>query len=463
MKGASDRANRRPRLSSLRARLIASHVLVILLALALVLVMSAGFLRRYEERAEIARLRELAEPLAVEAGTFGLLSDDAGRARTIVLSVFQDQADQLELRILLIRPDDAQVVLDTDGTRSLRGQALTGYAHEIRPLAAQERERLEVDSTVASSSEADDPLSGNRVVLAAVGEARLILVLAAPPDRVPLVARFLPPLLLVASISLAVASLAGLLLSRRIAAPVNRLTRAADEMASGRLEQRVAGEDVDEIGRLVASFNSMSHTVAQTDRIQREFLATIAHELRTPLTSIQGYTVALRDGVIESQPDVERALVTIERETGRMASLIRQLHDLARLESGQARLTMQPVDVQSLFARVTERFASAAERRQIEFLIDSPRDLRVLGDEERLVQALSNLVANALRHTKPTGHVTLAGIPVASPDATTSSRVRLTVQDTGEGILPEQLPRIFDRFARGEQTGDGFGLGLGLG
>ncbi|MGH2531182.1 MAG: sensor histidine kinase [Thermomicrobiales bacterium] len=424
--------------------------------------MSAGFLRRYEERAEIARLRELAGPLAIEAGTFGLLGADSGRARLIVATVLRDQAEQLDVRLLLVRPDDDRIVLDTASAGSLFGQALTGYDEEISSLVGQERGRWEVDTVVADQPDADDPLAGNRVVLAAGAEARLILVLAAPPDRLPLVARFLPPLLLVAGISLAVASIAGLLLSRRIAAPINRLTHAADDMATGRLEQRVAGEGSDEIGRLVASFNSMSHTVAETDRGQREFLATIAHELRTPLTSIQGYAVALRDGVIESEPDVDRALATIGRESDRMASLIRQLLDLARLESGQARLTMQPVAVQALLARVVERFAPETARRQIEVTADAPADLRVLADEERLVQVVSNLVANALRHTPAGGRVALTGAPAASGDGTTSPGVRLTVQDTGEGIPAEHLPRIFERFARAETTGDGFGLGLAI-
>lgn len=459
---AEPKIKRRPFLASLRARLVASHVFVILLALALVLIMSAGFLRRYEERAEIARLRELAEPLAVEASTFAQVDAERDRVRARLDELLVDQANQLNVRLLLIAADSALVIFDSDEARSLRDQRLSAYADAIASVTSGDRPRLDIETLRASPPGDADPLARYRVVLAAGGQSSIVLAIAAPPNRFPLIGRFLPPLMVVAGISLAVASGAGLWLSRRIAAPVNRLTRAADDMASGHLEQQVAGGGADELGRLVASFNAMSHKVAETDRIQREFLATIAHELRTPLTSIQGYALALRDGVAESEQDVDRALATIGQESERMASLIRQLLDLARLESGQARLTMAPLAVEPLLARVAERFALDAEQQGIALAADAPLDLRITGDEERLVQILSNLVGNALHHTPAGGRISLTGAPVASADGATAPRVRVTVDDTGAGIPPERLTTIFNRFERGEGPGDGFGLGLAI-
>jgi two-component system sensor histidine kinase BaeS len=259
-----------------------------------------------------------------------------------------------------------------------------------------------------------------------------------------------------------VASLAGYLLSRRIAAPVNRLTNATQSMAEGQLEQDVPGEGPDELGRLVAGFNAMSRRVAATARSQRDLLANVAHEIRTPLTSVQGYALALRDGVIEDASEQERALTTIGRESERMASLIGQLLDLARLESGQTRLTLRPVAVDSLLERVAERFQPAATHKGVTLLVDGRTTLAVQGDEGRLVQVLSNLVDNAIRHTPSGGHVKLEISP-RSIDGRGSAGVRFTIADTGEGISPDRLPRIFGRFARGDGTdGAGFGLGLAI-
>jgi signal transduction histidine kinase len=206
----------------------------------------------------------------------------------------------------------------------------------------------------------------------------------------------------------------------------------------------------------------MSRRVAATSRSQRELLANVAHELRTPLTSVQGYAQALRDGVIEDRAEQERALTTIGRESERMANLIGQLLDLARLESGQSRLKLRPVAAANLLDRVAERFQPAASRKGIVLHVAGGTGLTIQGDEDRLVQILSNLVDNALRHTPGGGHVKLE----AASNLVLNGRaadIRLTVADTGEGIPPDRLPHIFDRFDRGASaTTDGSGFGLGL-
>jgi signal transduction histidine kinase len=209
----------------------------------------------------------------------------------------------------------------------------------------------------------------------------------------------------------------------------------------------------------------MSHRVAATSRSQRELLANVAHELRTPLTSVQGYAQALRDRVIDDAAETERALVTIGRESDRMASLIGQLLDLARLESGQTRLTLRPVGVAPLVERVADRFRPAAAVKAVTLHVDAAQSLIVAGDEGRLVQILSNLVDNAIRHTPNGGHVKIAVAAGPPAPGIPSPGVRLTVADTGEGIAPERLPRIFDRFERGDrenQDRTGFGLGLAI-
>jgi signal transduction histidine kinase len=228
-------------------------------------------------------------------------------------------------------------------------------------------------------------------------------------------------------------------------------------MAAGNLEQRVSATGQDEIARLVESFNAMSRQVATTYRSQRQLLADVAHELRTPLTSVQGYARALQDGVVEAGPERARVLATISRESERMSALIAQLLDLARLESGQTRLNVAPVVVDGLFQRAMERFRTAAHVKGVVLTAQADPEVAVAGDDGRLLQILSNLLANAIRHTADGGLVSLTA--EREGDA-----IRVEIHDTGEGISPERLPHIFDRFERGDNrdASSGFGLGLAI-
>jgi signal transduction histidine kinase len=446
---------------SLRARLIVSHAFVILLALALVLLFSAAYLRRYESTVERARIEQLSDTLTISANY--LAKQPLTSANQQRIEAIDALAAEQNVR-LLVFGRAGQVLYDSDEKYSLTGQILPGYGPPVRTLVRQSALRSGVQRHWITPS-GNDPLSGNLVLLGAGGPGAQgkALAIVVPPKRFPLLARYLPRLLLVAAISLAIASLAGYLLSRRIAAPVDRLTVAANSMAEGRLEQEVAGEGPDELGRLVATFNTMSRRVAATARSQRDLLANVAHELRTPLTSVQGYALALRDGVIEDRAERERALATIGRESERMANLIGQLLDLARLESGQTRLNLRPVATAPLLDRVGERFQPLASQMGVSLHVAGDTRLGIQGDEDRLVQILSNLVDNAIRHTPPGGHVKLEATSNLVLNGRTASEIRLTVADTGVGIPPERLAHIFDRFDRGTlDSADSSGFGLGL-
>jgi signal transduction histidine kinase len=313
-------AGRRPLFLSLRARLIASHSFVILLALAFVLLISAAYLRRYETVYERERIEQVSKTLTISTNFLTQSRLTAVKDRRI--DAIDALAAELDIRLIVFRRD-ALVLYDSDEVDNLTGQYLAPYATPIRLLL----DRVDAGGGLYETwvdPPADDPLAGQLVLLSAGGPGRQgrPLAIVAPPRRYPLLAQYLPRLFLVAGLSLAAASIAGYALSRRIAAPVDRLTQAANAMAQGNLEQQVPDEGPDELGRLVTSFNTMSRQVAATSRSQRELLANVAHELRTPLTSVQGYAQALRDGMIEDDADAERALTTIGRESDRNSSIL---------------------------------------------------------------------------------------------------------------------------------------------
>lgn len=250
---------------------------------------------------------------------------------------------------------------------------------------------------------------------------------------------------------------------RRVAIPLADIMEAADAVAAGNFDVRVPEHGSREFRQLAHSFNRMTEELARTDQQRRNLTADVAHELRTPLHIIQGNLEGILDGVY--QPTPEHLEATLE-ETRQLARLVEDLRTLSLAEAGELPLRRELVDVGDLLADVVTSFGGQAENAGIELRHsgcgarngDAP--LLVEGDAGRLDQVLSNLVANAIRHTPPGGTVALAAIPV-------DGRVQITVTDTGEGIAPADLPFVFDRFwranrARTHTGGAESGLGLAI-
>lgn len=262
-------------------------------------------------------------------------------------------------------------------------------------------------------------------------------------------------------LALAMPALAGLVARRAvrdIATPLASVMAAADRVAEGDLSVRVPGQGPGDFGRLAQSFNRMIEELERADQQRRNLTADVAHELRTPLHIIQGNLEGILDGVYE--PTSEHINTTLD-ETRTLARLVDDLRTLSLAEAGQLPLTREPVDVAELLADVSTSFSGQAEAAGIVLHVETEGELlTIVGDVGRLDQVLSNLLANALRYTSAGGVITLLAQP-------TDGGVRIVVRDTGEGIPPEDLPYIFDRFWRGDRSrshagGAGSGLGLAI-
>ncbi len=251
--------------------------------------------------------------------------------------------------------------------------------------------------------------------------------------------------------------------SRRFTSPLSETMKAADALAEGDLSARVAVQGSGEFRHLARSFNHMAEALETADRQRRELLADVAHELRTPLTIIQGNLEGLRDGVYQATPE-HLDLVLDEAET--LGRLVDDLRLLTLAEAGQLPLDVQDLDVAQLLADVRDALAARAGEAGIDLVVEAGDDLPPLaGDPQRLGQVLTNLLTNALRHTPAGGRVTLGAEAFAGNGLPPA--VRLWVADTGEGIAAQDLPRIFDRFWRGDparshEAGAGMGLGLAI-
>lgn len=250
-------------------------------------------------------------------------------------------------------------------------------------------------------------------------------------------------------IAVLLAAAAGWFVSREITRPLRILTTTTTRMSAGDLAARAEVRRRDEVGILAASFNQMADRIQETVTTLQRFVADAAHELHTPLT-------ALRTNLeLASSDTSSAALHRAHEQVIRMQRLTDDLLELSRIE-GQPSASMPPVDLLAVIRPVAEVFASRAEQADIDYTVDVPAALpAVRGRADQLACVLTNLLDNALKFTDSGGAVSMA---VRQGGAA----VELVVQDTGIGILPDDLPLLFERFRRGHNAAAYPGSGLGL-
>jgi signal transduction histidine kinase len=249
---------------------------------------------------------------------------------------------------------------------------------------------------------------------------------------------------------------------------LKRLQDATVRIGAGNLSARASEHGGDEVAELAHSFNQMAEDLSSraialetSNRVRRQLLADVSHELMTPLTAMRGYleTLSMQDLSL-NQDTNKRYLDIVDDETRRLERLVGDLLDLARLEGGGLELQRGTVQTELLFERVAARHEQELQKRQINLMQNiQPEATKILGDSDRLEQALQNLTTNALRHTPNGGEISLTA---KRHDATT---VALTIHDNGPGIPAEHLPLIFERFYKADasrQARGGSGLGLSI-
>jgi len=285
--------------------------------------------------------------------------------------------------------------------------------------------------------------------LSVVGATFLFWTLATAlgaPDLAGNIARGLALLVVVYGFLFAARSL------RRLAAPVGDVIEAVGRVAEGDLSTRVRVRGSRDGRALARAFNAMTSRLEAGEEQRRRLLADVSHELRTPLSVVQGNLEALVDGV---HPADEAHLAAILDETKVLSRLVEDLRTLSLAESGALALHREAVDVGALVRETVESFASQAEPAGVSLEAHVSGVLPLVdADPVRAGEILANLVANALRYTPPGGTVSVA----ANAEA---DGVAIEVRDTGAGIAPERIDRIFDRFYKSPES-RGAGLGLAI-
>ncbi len=444
---------------SLRSRLLISYIVIIATVLILVtlalLAISAAQTTRI-----LPTLRQLG---AVAQGTRRELARaiDQGEALPGLRLALEETAREQNTRILLINQSTGLIVFDS----LTEGESWTGTRLEnvVRPRG--EFANLDPNLPVGRYRAPDG--SSWLVYPQPAGERggqRFLFLFAQPEPTVLQFFRqnFARPLFFAGLVAFILSILLAALIARSVTRPLKSLMAASESMAQGDYDQQISAGGPEEVKRVAVSFNVMAAQVAASQVAQRDFVTNVSHDLKTPLTSILGWSQALIDGTADESGEKRRAYGVIHNEATRMERMVAQLLDLARIESGQLTLAQETVDLRSLLGEVERSFSLAAQEKGVSMSLDVQDVHTVTGDADRLSMAIGNLVANALAHTPAGGTVHLGLRPYGLRE------VEILVQDSGEGIPPDELDRIFERFyqvdksrsSRPEQRGSGLGLAI---
>ncbi|BHH83626.1 sensor histidine kinase [Desulforhopalus sp. 52FAK] len=258
--------------------------------------------------------------------------------------------------------------------------------------------------------------------------------------------------------ALGLAIILSYLLTRRVLRPLSQMTAITKEIAAGKFSLRAEVTTNDEVGELGYAFNSMADSLEQIEQLRKTMVADVAHELRTPLTNLRGYLEALNDEVIPPTPETFQML---QQENLRLVHLVENLQQLARADAARAYLKREKISLRELVMQMVELQIPNFSKKEIEMSTPaSEKEYWVMADPDKILQALRNLVENCWKYTEIGGRVVIDISPV-------KSGVKVDFQNSGPGILEEDLPYVFERFFRADKSrsrgaGDAGGAGIGL-
>jgi two-component system OmpR family sensor kinase len=397
----------------LRSRIFLGVTATVLVSLVVTVVAGALLTRRSLEESGLRALERQVELIAAQRANDSEPDTETALGRFLA-------TDQQRLAILT--PAQAALLLPPSGAARIRAGAPASGSVDVR---------------------------GERFLYAARRSGDEAIVLLRPAERQtsdwwP----FVVGLALAALVGAALAAIVAWVLSRAVAQPIARVAGASAELASGERPAPLPVSGPPEVARLATSFNDLSDELARTQEAERAFLLSVSHELKTPLTAIRGHAEALDDGVLEPAA----AGAVIDREARRLERLVGDLLDLGRLRRRSFSVGTTRVDLGEVAIAAFERHEPAARSFGVALHVLAEPDAVALGDPDRVLQALSNLVENALRTTPRGGAVRL----IAGPG-------RLEVIDDGPGFEEADLPHAFERFYLYDRASDGRRVGTGLG
>lgn len=354
------------------------------------------------------------------------------------------------LRGLMTRERQAALLRDA-------AEAFEAYARAVeearRLLGAGRRQQALQHAETTARPPAEQVLRS----LQALAEATHAAALAARAEAARLETRTWTGVITAFLAAVGLALLGAGLLAQRLTRSLRTLSSATAAVATGQFREPVHVTGRDEIADLASAFNAMGARLRELDELKETFLATVSHELRSPLTSIREGAQLLREEVSGPlSPKQARLVSIIELSSGRLLRLVNQILDFSRLRAGMLPIRREPVDLATVTRRAVDELRPHATEVGVALAVERVgEDFRAWGDDDRLIQVVVNLVANAVKFTGRGGRVVARVVDVGR-------ELELQIEDTGIGIPPESLPHIFDWYRQGHRHQGGTGIGLAV-
>lgn len=429
--------------NSLRTRLWLSYTLLIGLVL---LVVGIGVTFAVI-RSDLPLRQAINNLQLFQVGILPRLQNAADMEPRLLQTVLTNQGGKVNGRVLVFNAQ-SQLVAD-----SLAGQGI--------PLP-------DIMDSLEEASAADSLLSykdnNNKIwyySVHAVNKAHYI-VLAVQRPRLPLLTilrdEFVGPMVQAGLIAMLVSFILSILMTRWVTSPLNTITKEARQVIAGEAHP-IPLKGPKEVRNLARSFNEMAMRVQKSRSSQQDFIANVSHELKTPLTAIQGFTQAILDGTVTSAKEIHNAVSVIADESERMHRLVLELLALARLDGGMDEFSKERIAVNPLVTASAKKFGPLAKKSNIKIQVDGKaQNDYILGDADRIMQVLNNLMDNAIKFTPHGGTIQLH-------TGCSDGMLIIKIKDSGLGVPQEEQEKIFERFYQVEKSrpgGSGRGVGLGL-
>ena len=255
---------------------------------------------------------------------------------------------------------------------------------------------------------------------------------------------------------LSISAFSGLFFIKSIVRPIRDVSNIARKIAMGDFESRIEIVENDEIGELCDTINYMASELSQAQNLKNDFISSVSHELRTPLTAIRGWGETAKMSVGTDDALVNRGLDVVLSEADRLSSLVEELLDFSRIETGRMTVVASPLNISQLLAASVGMYDELSKQQGIELIFIPPSEqLEVMGDANRLKQVFINIIDNAVKYTESGGQVLVDQLHE-------EGCVRISVKDTGVGIPAQDIDRVKEKFYKANKTVRGSGIGLAV-
>lgn len=269
-------------------------------------------------------------------------------------------------------------------------------------------------------------------------------------------ANFVFVMIAVSVVILGISAFSGLFFIKSIVKPIRDVSNIARKIAMGDLKSRIEINRNDEIGELCDTINYMATELSQAENVKNDFISSVSHELRTPLTAIRGWGETAKMSVGTDDELVGRGLDVVLSEADRLSSLVEELLDFSRMETGRMKVETSPLNISALLSESVDMYMELAKQQNIELVFTKPsEELTVMGDTNKLKQVFINIIDNAVKYTESGGQVLISQLRE-------EGGVRISVEDTGVGIPAQDIDRVKEKFYKANKTVRGSGIGLAV-